>query len=344
MTLKDIAREVGVSISTVSRVINQKGTNAASKEVQDRIWKVVRESGYVPNLAARSLKQANGPVTTELSPHVIACLFARSPDAINDPFFTRIARSVEETAYQNNYMVKFLFTALDLNHPGTMQVILDNHVEGFVVLGRCERKLMSMIKRELKNVVSVSLNASEDKVDQIICDGLEVSKTAVEYLLNLGHRNIGYVGEIHNEIRYQGYVTALNERGISVKSNAVADVLLSSEGGYHGAKQLLRQNPDVTAIFCANDLTAVGAIRALQEAGVKIPADVSIISVDNIEMSQFVTPPLTTIQIPLEEMGHIAFSHLKDRIEGGHRIPIRSTVTYSLVERESCAKPKASRK
>lgn len=344
MTLKEIAQEVGVSISTVSRVINQKGTNAASKEVRDRIWEVVRATGYVPNAAAQSLKRSDQPVQQDAAPHVIACLFARSPASINDPFFTGLARSVEEAAYQKNYVIKFLFTALDMDHPGTMQIIMDNHVEGIVVLGRCDRKLLVMIRRMLKNVVCISLNQMDDKLDQVICDAAEIGRAAVEHLISLGHRNIGYLGETSNENRYVGYQNALQSHGIPLQANSVVDVLLSSEGGYRGAKQLLRQAPDLTAIFCANDATAVGAIRALQEEGIKIPGDISIISVDNIEMAQYVSPTLTTIHIPLDEMGHMAFCQLHDRISGGHQIPMRVSVPFSLVERESCAKPNHRKK
>lgn len=338
MTLKEIAREAGVSVSTVSRVINQKGSNVASKAVQDRIWKLVRDTGYVPNVAAQSLKRSNQPVQQQAVPHVIACLFARSPAAINDPFFTSLARSVEEAAYQKNYVVKFLLTALDVNQPSTMQIIMDNHVEGIVVLGRCDQALLTMLKRALKNVVFVSLNPTEDALDQVICDATEIGHAAVQHLIRLGHRNIGYLGETRNENRYTGYLRALEENGIATQSKNVVNVILSSEGGYRGAKQLLQQAPELTAIFCANDVTAVGAIHALQEEGIKVPRDVSIISVDNIEMSQYVSPTLTTIHIPLDEMGRMAFCQLHDRITGGHRIPMRVLVPFSLVERESCAK------
>lgn len=344
MTLKEIAQQVGVSISTVSRVINQKGTNAASKEVQDRIWEVVRETGYVPNAAAQSLKRADQLFSPEPATHSIACLFARTPAAINDPFFTRLARSVEETAYKEKYVVKFLFTAPDLDHPGTRQVISDNHVEGIVVLGRCDKKLLSMIKREVKNVVCISLNPSDDRIDQVFCDATQIGCSAVEHLIGLGHQNIAYLGEIHNENRYTGYRQGLQKHNIPVRANLVMDAILSSEGGYKGAKQLLQQAPDMTAIFCANDATAVGAIHALQEEGIKIPGDISIISVDNIEMSQYVSPTLTTVHIPLDEMGHVAFQQLHDRIRGGHRLPMRISVPFSLVERESCARPNSRKK
>lgn len=338
MTLKEIAREAGVSISTVSRVINQKGSNVASKAVQDRIWKLVRDTGYVPNAAAQSLKRSNQPVVQQTAPHVIACLFARSPAAIDDPFFMSLARSVEEAAYRKNYVVKFLLTALDVNQPSTMQIIMDNHVEGIVVLGRCDQELLTMLKRAFKNVVFVSLNPTEDALDQVICDATDIGYAAVQHLIELGHRNIGYLGETRNENRYAGYCKALEENGLTLQSSHVVNVLLSSEGGYRGAKQLLRQAPELTAIFCANDVTAVGAIHALQEEGIKVPRDVSIISVDNIEMSQYVSPTLTTIHIPLDEMGKMAFRQLHDRITGGHRIAMRVLVPFSLVERESCVK------
>lgn len=345
MTLKEIAQVVGVSVSTVSRVINQKGTNAASKQVQNRIWEVVRATGYVPNAAAQSLKRSDQHVEQQLTSHAIACLFARSPAAINEPFFTHLARSVEETAYKKNYIVKFLFTSFDMDNPQTIQTLMDNHIEGIVVLGRCDKKLLANIKRITKNVVCISLNPmGDEQLDQVICDATQIGCAAMEYLIALGHRKIGYLGETSNENRYVGYYTALQNHGLPVRTNAVVDVLLSSEGGYRGAKQLLKKAPDLTAVFCANDATAVGAIRAFQENNIKIPNDISVISVDNIEMSQYVSPPLTTIHIPLDEMGHAAFNLLHDRITGGHRIPLRVTVPFSQVERESCGKPKTAKK
>ena len=113
MTLKEIAQKAGVSISTVSRVINSQNSKAASKEVQDRIWQIVRETGYTPNISAKSLqKGVQAPINTRS----LACVFARTPDSPNDPFFSSLARSVETAAYQQNYLVKSSFTEIGRAH------------------------------------------------------------------------------------------------------------------------------------------------------------------------------------------------------------------------------------
>ncbi len=129
MTLKEIAQEAGVSISTVSRVINQSNSRAASKEVQDRIWEIVRRTNYTPNTSARNLKAGKTP-SGQASSHSIACLFAREPEAITDPFFSQLARSIEKEAFKQNYILKYSFTAIDIQHPSTFHLIADNHVDG----------------------------------------------------------------------------------------------------------------------------------------------------------------------------------------------------------------------
>ena len=127
MTLREIAQEAGVSISTVSRVINQNNSSAASKEVQDRIWEIVRRTGYTPNSSARNLKNGAAELSSEPS-HSIACLFARTPEAITDPFFSQLARSIEKEAFKQNYILKYSFTSIDIQHPSTFHLIANNQV------------------------------------------------------------------------------------------------------------------------------------------------------------------------------------------------------------------------
>ena len=145
MTLKEIAQEAGVSISTVSRVINQSNSGAASKEVQDRIWEIVRRTNYTPNSSARNLKSGKTS-SGQASSHSIACLFARKPDAITDPFFSQLARSIEKEAFKQNYILKYSFTAIDIQHPSTFHLITDNQVDGVAILGRCNKQLLSFLK------------------------------------------------------------------------------------------------------------------------------------------------------------------------------------------------------
>lgn len=336
MTLKEIAREAGVSISTVSRVVNKKSTNAAGKEVQDKIWDIVRRTGYTPNRTARDLKLGGTVPSSSLS-RSIACLFARTQDSKSDLFFSMLARSIEQEAFKRNFVLKYSFTAIDIHHPNTFRLITDNQVDGVVVLGRCDKQTLSFLKQYFHCVAYTGLNVLDAKYDQIICDGYQASLTAMEHLIGLGHTRIGYIGETESEDRYTGYRNALNSHGLPFTREFVADVPLSSEGGYHGAKRLLERKAAVSALFCSNDMTAIGAMRAIQENGYCIPEDVSLISIDDIDTAQYLSPMLTTVHMPVEEMGQMTAKILIDRIEGGHHLPIRMSLPFYIANRESCA-------
>ena len=335
MTLKEIAAEAGVSISTVSRVINKSSKCPASPEVQKRIWEIVRRTGYTPTATARDLKR--GTISGKEPPsRSIACLFARASDAETDLFFSSLARSIEKEAFKHNYILKYTFTAFDINHPSTFRLITDNHVDGVAVLGRCDKQLLKFLKQYFNYVVYTGLNNLEAKYDQIICDGYQATITAINHLCKLGHKHIAYIGETVNEQRYDGYCAALADHDIPFRKSCISNVTLSSEGGYHGAKELLDKGCDATAFFCPNDVTAIGAMRAVKEHGLSIPEDISIISIDDIDTAQYLTPMLTTIHIPVDEMGQMAAKILIDRIEGGHTLPIKMNLPFYIANRESC--------
>ena len=335
MTLKEIAKEAGVSVSTVSRVINN-NSKAASKEVQDRIWEIVRRTGYTPNSMAQSLK-LGAAQPGEAASHSLACLFARTPDMMTDLFFNSLARSIEQEAFRHNYLLKYSFSAFDINNPSTYHLVMDNHVNGIAVLGRCDKQTLKFLKQYFNSVVYVGLNSLDAKYDQVICDGRQTGRAATEHLISLGHSRIGYIGETANEERYLGYCDALAAGRIPQRPAWVADVKLSSEDGYRGAKLLLERKADISAVFCSNDITAIGAMRAFQEEGVRIPQDISLVSIDDIDTAQYLSPMLTTIHIPTQEMGQMAAKILIDRIEGGHKLPVKISLPFYLAGRESCA-------
>ncbi|MEY8351904.1 LacI family DNA-binding transcriptional regulator [Lachnospiraceae bacterium 54-53] len=338
MTLKEIAKEAGVSISTVSRVVNKNSPGAAGKEVQDRIWEIVRRTGYTPNSTARTLKMGNG-TDSVLSSRSIACLFARTSDTVTDLFFTSLSRSIEQEAFKRNYVLKYSFSSFDINHPNTFRLISDSHVDGVVILGRCDKALLKTLKTYFNCVAYTGLNNLEARYDQIICDGHQAAVAAVNHLIDLNHTKIAYIGETWEENRYAGYQSALADRRLPVRKDYVANVTLSSEGGYQGVKRLLKAGCDATAYFCSNDVTAIGAMRAFQEAGLSIPKDVSLISIDDIDTAKYLNPMLTTVHIPVEEMGQMTAKILIDRIEGGHRLPLKINLPFYIASRDSCACP-----
>lgn len=332
MTLKDIAKEAGVSISTVSRIINGKSSNAASKETQNKIWAIAQKGGYSPNISAQALKfKAKKEYTNS-----IACVYARSQEANNDEFFSTLTRSMEKEAIKQGYILKYSFSAFDIDDPATHHQILHNEVDGVAILGRCDKKTLRFMKEHFNKVIYTGLNPLDADYDQVICNGYEVATEAMNYLFSLGHKQIGYIGETRNEIRFNAYCDFLAKNKIPYNRNIVANVPISSEGGYQGIQHVYHTANNATAFFCMNDITALGVIRAIKEEGLQVPKDISVISMDDIDIAQYVSPMLTSVHIPIEEMGIMTAKILIDRINNGHSLPLKISLPFYIAKRETC--------
>ena len=338
MTLKEIAEMAGVSQSTVSRVISKNSDKYASKEVQDRIWDIVQKTGYEPNRFAQGLRLSSKSEASE-NDKGIACIFGRIKDFYNDQFFSSIFRAAEQETYKHEHTsIRYALSFSQLNNSQYVEMVENTQVSGAIIMGRCNKNLMQFLLEHYKNIVYVGLNSVDFPIDQVICNGYYISAEAVKYLNLLGHTSIGYIGEVENEIRYKGYYDQLAKLKLKIDRDFIADVPLTAEGGYRGAKELLSGDKRPTGIFCCNDNTALGAVKAIKEMKFKIPEDVSIISTDNIEMAQYVTPMLTTVSVPKDEMGKMAVKLLLDRIKSGHVLPVRMDLPFKIVQRESCCR------
>ncbi|GAA0181795.1 maltose operon transcriptional repressor MalR [Clostridium sediminicola] len=344
VTLKEIAQKANVSVSTVSRVINNDTKKPASKETQDKIWKIVRELGYVPNQNARNLIKGKEEEVS-LPTKAIGCIFTSTQDTYNDPFYSQIARGIQEEVSKRGYVLGYSFSSCDMSFSALYNNLTSNPVDGAVILGRFNEDVLKFLKQNIKNIVYAGVNYVDAGFDEIICDGYKGAQEAVEYLVSLGHENIGFIGslpseeDVVNEHRYEGYKTALKKRNLEFNEKNIIGVELSTTAGYNGMKGYLENTASEklpTAFYCANDVVAIGAMKALNEKGIKIPDDISVIGLDDIEMSAFVTPSLTTIKVPKEELGKFAVKILIDKIENGHDFPVRVNVPFELIERDSC--------
>lgn len=332
----------GVSVSTISRVVNKNDTHAASEEVREKIWKLVHETGYVPNSFAQDLKR-NAAVAQAEKKHSIACVFARTKDGRSDPFFSQIFHAVEHECIKNKYDVTGVFSVPDFKEASSSLALSQS--DGVIVMGRYSRSLMQLIKSSCKNVVYTGLNSITDPYDQIVCDGYQAAKAAVKHLYILGHRNIGYIGEKSSEERYRGYYDSIQELKLPLCREHIVETEQSLKGGYQSGLKILTAmsgsteyiSTPPTAIFCANDTTAIGVMKAVHERGVNIPKDISIISIDNTDLCQYSSPMLTSVDIPKEELGKFAVKIMIDRINGGHHLPVKIGIPFTLISRESCA-------
>jgi len=338
MTLNEIAKLANVSASTVSRILNSRDNSFASEEVRNRVWEVVKSTGYVPNAMARNLR-LKGSADNSRMPNSIACIFAREKKTIENPFTPQIARGVEQQALAMGYVMAYTFTAFDVENIVYGGKAMAESVSGMAIIGKFDDVIVDFFKSHTKNIVYVGLNKMDFDCDQILCDGYDAGLCGMNYLIGQGHKRIAYLGITENDVRYDAYIQAQKTAGILVDPRLIINCVPNSEGGYNGTKTLLENNPSPPdAIFCINDITAIAAMKHLHDAGLKVPSDVSVIGIDNIEMTQYVSPMLTTVNIPKTEMGVMGAKILIDRIEKGHKLPMKVFLPHELVIRESVAK------
>lgn len=346
MSIKEIAEKAGVSAATVSRVLNHPDYRCSSEELRERIWKIAQELNYSPNEAARILKRGVDDAKTKK--RNICILMTRNEDMQADPFFQELFEIIKSEIYKNSCVLAEVFQMpLFSDDRKCSQVNLLRVVEemnthlptgsaaGLVIVGKCNREALQVLKKRFKNVVSVNLNSTSYGVDEVTCDGQKAAETAVGHLLGLGHRNIAYVGECRNELRFRGYQKALAGHALDINPAWVIPTGQTEPEGYAAMEKFLQMEEPPTGIFCANDITAVGVLRALAASREKYYYP-SVISCDDIALAQEISPMLTTVHLPKEEMGKFAVYLLKDRMNGGHREAVRVEMEGKLMIRKSC--------
>lgn len=337
MTLKQIAAMAEVSISTVSRILNSPDNSFATKEVRDRVWRIAKEIGYVPNQSARELKlgKQSSPGST---PPSITCILGRTRQLDDDPFFAQMSRAIEQQALELGYAIYLSYSLFDIERAALLDQIEAARTDGAIILGRFSNDSMNFLKKHYSNLLYVGRNVIDANCDQVICDGYEATQIAIKHLIEKGHSHIGYIGETNNEVRYEAYCDTLSAYGLTYNDNWVSHCPQNGPGGYEGAKKLLAHaSPLPTAVFCATDITAIAALRRFTEVQIKVPEQLSLISMDNIELSGYVSPMLTTVGMPIVEMGKWAVQLLVDRMNKRHKLPVKMYLPNKLVVRESVA-------
>jgi LacI family transcriptional regulator len=330
-TLKQIAEELGISSSTVSRVLNGHAKrHRINSETEAAVRKLAEKRNFSPNQLARSLRLSK----TNTIGLVV-------PD-ISNPFFASIARSVENEARHQGYSVVLCDTEdrtdLEIEVLGLLE---GRKVEGLVLVPVGQE--CAHLKRYERNglpVVVVDRWFRALKLPCVASDDYRGALEAVGLLLKSGHRCIaciqGLPGTAPNEERVRGYRDALRERGVKVDASLIVGDDFQEPNGYVQTQRLLRQRPDVTALWCLNNLISLGALRALSEAGRRVPEDVSVVSFDDPPYAPYLATPMTTVAQQHAEMGREAVRLLFERIASGKRVkPERVILPTKLVERKS---------
>lgn len=304
-TIQDVAKRAGVSPITVSRVINHFGY--CSQQTRERVGAAIAELGYVPNSLARSLRSKRT--------HTIALVLTD----ITNPFFTTLARGVEDAASQAGFMVILCNTdeseVKELNY---LQLLLQKQVDGILLVPAVtESKSIQLIRRQAVPVVVVDRRVPGIETDVVRCNSEVASYQLVNLLLELGHRHIAVLSGRKTvftaEERVWGYQRAMREAHLQ-DTETVYYGEFNQQSGYENTRQAMALDPAPTALFAANNFIAIGAFKALREMGLRVPEDISLVAFDDLPPSFVMFPFLTVAYQPSYEMGKKATELLLSRL------------------------------
>jgi len=334
VTLYDIAKASGISVSTVSRILNKKTVkHRISKETEKLVLKTARELNYRPNQLARGLRLKKT--------HTIGLV---APD-ISNPFFAYLVKSIQSVAHKLGYSVVVCDTNEDLSlEVEHTSLLVSKGVDGLIVMpvGQKCSHLEALVKSGTPLVV-VDRSFDELKTNTVIVDNHSGAFEAVEHLIEHGHTRIAIIQGIPETYtaqgRLRGYKDALMKHSIEVDESLIVGKDFRQESGYIETKLLLKAGQPPTAIFTTSDLITLGSIQAIQEEGLSIPDDISMVAFDDIDSVAFFRCPITAVAQPKENMGEIAATLLLDQLKGVKKDePKRITLKPKLIIRESVSR------
>lgn len=331
VNIKDIAKKAGVSPATVSRALND--DPRISEETKKRVKEIARRLRYKPNQAARSL------ITRETKTIGFLILKKEKP-LVADPFYSIILYSAQNELHEMGYHLLYgIIPHGKLNPKKVPRMLQEERIDGLILAGPdMPKEFIETIRKTGIPLILVD-NYSED-VDSVLADNVRGAYIATKYLIDLGHRNIAFASGPLDQIsvyeRWEGYKKALMEANIEYNSNyMVEEKELTMRTGRHAFQVLWKNEKKPTAILAANDPMALGIIQCAKDMGIKVPDHLSVIGIDDIDLSSQFDPPLTTIRIFKEEMGIVTAKRLIDRIKNPNQPPIKIIVSTELVIRNS---------
>jgi len=333
ISIKDIAREARVSHSTVSRALrNSPLVNARTSKL---IHRIAGEKGYIASAVARSLvKQRTNTIGVVVT-------------TIADPFAGEVIGGIEESALAHDYSVILAASHSDrARELHAVQSFQERRVDGVLVMAsRIGARYLTILSEMKAPIVLINSHHPREFIYSVRIDDFAGARTATSHLIDLGHQRIAYIGDRFgfqsDAGRFKGYRRQIEESGLVFLPKLVVYGDGGPAGGLEAMSRLLSLGPPPTAVFCYNDRQALGAMRAVREHGLRVPKDISIVGFDDLFLSSYADPPLTTIRQPKHEMGCQAMEILLELVAGGK--PSSRITTGTLIVRQSTAPPAAAR-
>jgi len=326
-TMKEVAERSGVSVTTVSHVINH--TRFVSEEVMKRVEKAIGELDYKPDQVARSLRKGKSETIGVIVSDIV------------NPFFPQVVRGIEDCSRENGYSTVLCNTDED---PSAEELYISllraKRVDGFIVApSTAGAETLSPLIQQNVPLVLIDRRFDELDVDQVFSNNLEAAYKATNHLISLGHTAIGIIVEIIGirsfDDRLAGWKVALEEAEIEIDETLIRQAGLEIEGAYEATKKLLTSKKGVSAIFSTNNLMTSGVLRYLKEKKIECPSQISLVGFDDPEWAASVNPSLTSVAQQPYEMGYKAAEFLLKRIEGDNSPQAQVCLECELRVRES---------
>lgn len=336
-TLKMVARLAGVSVTTASRALN--GYPDVNEETRTKIKRVAQDMNYRPNVLARSL-------VTKRSRAIGVILSEMNRSGAKDALMYEILCGINDRASELDYdIMLFSTTPKKQLSKSYSDLCKEWNVSGAIIAGlRVNDPYLEEVASDTNfPCVLIDIPVEGNNVGHVTADDIQGARVAVRHLIQLGHRNIAMING-HNQAvvsyeRLKGYQLELEQNGLAFKPGLVFDGKFTEEGGFAAMEQILREHPDVTAVFSASDLMVLGALRAAEQYGRKVPESVSIVGYDDIAIASYCTPRITTIKRDKYEMGYQSAQLLLDMLTK-QKAAARKIILYNeLIVRESTARP-----
>jgi LacI family transcriptional regulator, galactose operon repressor len=330
VTLVEIAKQAGVSRSTVSRVM----TNHPSvdPETRSRVLAVAERLNYHPNLAARSLAAGKTRVLGLVIPMGVSTLFV-------DPYFPLLIQGISAACNANDYSVMLWLAEPEYERRTMGQILRGGMIDGVILASALLNDPVqeTLLDNDIPFIL-VGRPGGDQPISYVDVDNVNSAREAVAYMFRLGYERVATITGPRNMIagadRLEGYLLAVRDRGTRLDPDMVAESDFTEEGGYRAMQQLFAFQPD--AIFAANDVMAVGALRALREAGKRVPDDVALMGFDDMPFSARSNPPISSVRQPIHRTGMLAAETLIDMVAHPGGPPRRIVLPTELMLRASC--------
>jgi LacI family transcriptional regulator len=325
VTIKDIANQSGVSISTVSRVLNFDDTLNVTDATKQKIFEVAEELNYIKK------KERN---TKKNTYKVALANWYTEKEEVLDPYYLSIRIAIEKKCARENIEVVKLSSLFTLHI---------KEIDGIIAIGKFGNIELEKLRTVSENIVFVDSSPQSEVYDSVVCDLKYATINSLNYLEELGHKNIGFIGgreyinegkDIFIDRRERTYKEEMRARKIDYKANLYIGQF-TPQSGYELMKKALEDKNNLTAYIVANDSMAIGVYRAISEAGLRIPEDISVVSFDDNITAQFIVPALTTVKIHTEFMGEIAVDLMIEKLKDEREIAKKIVTPTKLIKRDS---------